>query len=117
MAVGRVAAVHALWRVLARRGTHGGVGRQLAAVPRMLRAGVRGRYPQLDRGRIVLILLALGYVVSPVDLVPEVLLSFPGLADDAVVLTWAVGALLGETEAFLAWERAGDQVVTGEVVE
>lgn len=36
-------------------------------------------------GRTILGLLGLGYVVSPIDLIPEALLGPLGLLDDAVV--------------------------------
>ena len=38
--------------------------------------------------------LALAYVVSPVDVMPEALMLLAGLGDDAVVLTWLAGAVL-----------------------
>jgi hypothetical protein len=44
-------------------------------------------------------------VLSPVDLVPEAVLPFIGLADDAMVVAWLAAQLLGETDGFLRWER------------
>ncbi len=49
--------------------------------------------------------LALAYLVLPVDLVPELLLGPIGLVDDGVVLVWLAGAVLSETGRFLEWER------------
>jgi uncharacterized membrane protein YkvA (DUF1232 family) len=117
MAMGRVAALTTLWRALraSRRPGAPGIGAQLAAVPRMLGASLSGRYPHLARGRIVLAVLGLVYVLSPVDIMPEVLLGPFGLGDDALVTAWVVGALLGETERFLQWEQRR-RVVVGEVV-
>jgi uncharacterized membrane protein YkvA (DUF1232 family) len=71
----------------------------------MLRGAFSGRYPDLTRGRLGLLLLALAYLVSPVDLVPEAFLSLLGLGDDVIVAAWLGGAVLVETERFLAWER------------
>jgi uncharacterized membrane protein YkvA (DUF1232 family) len=83
----------------------------------MLALGFSGRYPGLAKTRIVLAVLGLLYVLSPVDLMPEVLLGPLGLGDDALVTAWIVGAVLGEADAFLRWERAGGaRVVAGEVV-
>lgn len=116
--VRRIAAIRALWRVLytARRPGAVGLKGHLAAVPRMVTQGMTGRYPHLGRGRLGLAVLAVVYVLSPVDLVPELFLPLVGLGDDAVVLAWAFGAVLAETEAFLAWERDRGRVVAGEVV-
>ncbi|MGQ0576302.1 MAG: YkvA family protein [Pseudonocardia sp.] len=101
----RIAAFTALWRAL--RGAPGGPGlvTRLAAVPRMLRAGLTGRYPGLGTGRLALFALAVAYLVSPVDLVPELFLTLLGLTDDAVVALWLGGAFLAETDRFLGWER------------
>ncbi|WP_300016332.1 YkvA family protein [Pseudonocardia sp.] len=109
----RIAAFHALWRTLTqtRRPGAPGVGDQLRALPRMIAAGVSGRYPDLGRGRIALLLLAVAYLVSPVDLVPEMFLGLLGLGDDAVVALWLGGAVLADTDRFLAWERTSPTVI------
>lgn len=104
----RIAAFHALWRAItqSRRPGAPGFGDRLRALPRMLAGTVSGTYPELGRGRLALLVLAIAYLVSPVDLVPELFLSLLGLADDAVVALWLGGAFLGETERYLDWERA-----------
>jgi uncharacterized membrane protein YkvA (DUF1232 family) len=83
-----------------------GLMERLAAVPRMVGATLRGQYVGTSRWRLLALLGALLYVVSPVDLVPEGLLAFVGLADDAVVLAWMAAALVTDTEDYLVWERA-----------
>jgi len=118
----RVAALRALVQALRGAGTGGspGIGERLAAVPRMLSMGLSGRYPHLARGRLVLAGLGLLYVLSPIDVVPEALLWVVGLGDDALVAAWIAGAVLGEAEVFLSWERdrapRQARVVTGEVI-
>ncbi len=109
----RIAAFRALWQALTRSRQPGapGLGDQLRALPRMVTAAVNGRYPELGRGRLALFVLALAYLVSPVDLVPEALLGLLGLGDDAVVALWLGGAFLAETERFLSWERARPTVI------
>ena len=109
----RVAAFSALWRVVAQSRGPGapGVGERVRAIPRMLHGAFRGRYMELSRGRLALIVLALAYLVSPVDLVPEAFLPLVGLVDDAVVALWLGGAFLAETDRFLAWERTRPVVV------
>lgn len=90
---------------------------RLAAVPRMVGATVRGRYSGTSRWRLLAMLGALLYVVSPIDLVPEGLLAFVGLADDAVVIAWMAAALVTDTEDYLVWERGSQhQTVPSHVV-
>ncbi len=99
------------------------------AVPRLVRAVRSGEYTGTSVGRLLMMLGAAGYLVSPVDLLPEGLLGAVGLADDAVVGSWLAAELVTETEAFLEWERttgrgsghgaggAGGEAVPGEVVD
>jgi len=80
-----------------------GIARRLGALPRLVKASLRGEY---DAGaRLLLMAAASLYVVSPLDALPEILLGPLGLIDDAFIVTWLTGSLLGETERFLEWER------------
>lgn len=111
----RTGALTALARALT-VGARGGPSlvTRLAAVPRMVRATARGEY---DGGlRLALMTGAMVYVVSPVDLAPELLLSVFGLADDALMVAWLAGSVLSETERFLSWEAERERVVPGRVV-
>ncbi len=105
----RAAAFVALARALreAHRSGAAGLGQRLRAVPRWVAATLSGSYPGTTRGQLGLLALAALYVVSPVDLLPELVLPVVGLADDAVVVTWLAGRLVQEAGAFIAWERAG----------
>ena len=109
----RIAAFGALWRAVVAGGQPAApdFGDQLRSLPRMIGAAVSGKYAELGRGRLALLALALAYLVSPVDVVPEALLGLLGLGDDAVVALWLGGALLVETDRFLAWERQQPTVV------
>jgi uncharacterized membrane protein YkvA (DUF1232 family) len=82
----------------------------------MLAMGLTGRYPYLDKKRLALSVVALVYVLSPVDMVPELLVPLLGLGDDALVGAMLLGTVLSETEAFLAWEADRARTVVGEVV-
>lgn len=89
---------------------------RLQAVPRMMAQGLSGRYPHLAKGRLALAALALVYLVSPVDAVPELIVPLLGFGDDALVAAWLAGVVLSEAETFIGWERSRPPVVTGEVV-
>jgi hypothetical protein len=108
----RSAAFTALARALA-TGTRGGpsLGARLAALPRMIRATAKGEY---DGGlRLAMMTAATAYIVSPIDLLPEIPLAVFGLADDAVMVTWLAGSVLAETERFLEWEARRSSVIPG----
>ena len=108
------------FRTATRPGTPGVVTR-LRAMPRLVWATFRGEYAGTSRARLLAIVGALLYVVSPIDLVPELVLPFIGLGDDAVVISWIAVALINDTESFLSWERdrdltLHDDVIVGDVI-
>jgi uncharacterized membrane protein YkvA (DUF1232 family) len=93
-----------------------GIGRRVAAIPRMIRASLKGEYD--GNLRLLLMAAASVYIVSPLDAIPEAIFLFVGLIDDAFVVSWLTGALLSETERFLEWEKSmgrGPRVVVGQV--
>ncbi|MGI5422226.1 YkvA family protein [Actinomadura luteofluorescens] len=49
-------------------------------------------YYRTSTGKIVAMVIAVVYIVSPVDLIPDVFLPF-GIVDDATALTWLLFAL------------------------
>ncbi len=99
-----------------------GLSDRVHSVPRLVRATLDGSYAGTTVKRLGLVAAALAYVVSPIDLLPEALLPVLGAADDAVVIGWAIKALLEETDRFLTWElgqggRPRPATVPGHVVD
>lgn len=103
------------FRTATRPGTPG-VGTRLAALPRLVWATIRGEYVGASRARLIGIVIALLYVISPIDLLPEMVLPLLGLGDDVVVISWIAASLINETESFLGWERDRARTVRGHVV-
>jgi uncharacterized membrane protein YkvA (DUF1232 family) len=62
------------------------------------------RDPRVSIRRKVPIAAAIGYVVSPIDIIPKSILGF-GLLDDAVVVSLALDNLLGDTDADILREH------------
>ena len=108
-----------------------GFGQRVASLPGLVRDTLSGRYDGLTKGRLAMIAVALLYIVSPIDVLPEGLLTIPGLLDDAAVVAWLVATLMGATTAYRAWSNgqlgqgigedwsaapAAHDVVAGEVV-
>ncbi|AOS66126.1 YkvA family protein [Actinoalloteichus hymeniacidonis] len=81
----------------------GGPVRRIRAVPRLVRAAGRG-YPGMRRRHLGLWALAGVYLISPIDLIPE-LLPIIGFTDDAALLFWLVGDISNNSGRFLNWER------------
>lgn len=93
-----------------------GLGERLAALPRMARAILTKRYTGLDPSKLLIMLAAVGYVVSPIDLMPEAVLFIAGIGDDALVVGWLAVTIINATDDFLDWERTGD-VIPGQAYD
>lgn len=114
--------------VKASRGRHP-LGQRLAAVLPMLRDTLTGRWASAPKGRVLGGLAGLLYVISPIDILPEMLLGPFGLGDDVALAAVAVAALLSSAEEWLdardgvaspagsAPSSASGEVIQGVVVE
>jgi uncharacterized membrane protein YkvA (DUF1232 family) len=77
-------------------------GQRVTSVPGLVRDTLNGRYDGLGKGRLAMMAVALVYIVSPIDILPEALLTIPGLMDDAAVAAWLIATLMGATTAYRA---------------
>jgi uncharacterized membrane protein YkvA (DUF1232 family) len=77
----------------------------LQVAARLVQASLRGEYTGLSGKNLTLIVAALIYYISPVDIIPD-FLPIAGMLDDVTVLTFALRSLKGELEAFKEWERS-----------
>jgi uncharacterized membrane protein YkvA (DUF1232 family) len=69
------------------------------------------RDPQVPRRSKLIALLGIGYVLSPIDLLPAILLGPLGLLDDVVVVTAALSRLINHVHPDVvraAWPGQGD---------
>jgi uncharacterized membrane protein YkvA (DUF1232 family) len=69
------------------------------------------RDARVPRGPKLVALLGLGYVLSPIDLLPEVLLGPIGLLDDLLVVTACLSRLLNDVHPDVVrshWSGRGD---------
>ncbi|MFF5205139.1 YkvA family protein [Streptosporangium sp. NPDC000396] len=94
------------WRTYKQVTTPGspGLGTRLRAIPRMIGAVARGRYPGMGRSKLTLMGLGVLYMISPIDVIPDFLVLI-GVADDFGVFLWLTGSLLGESGRYVDWER------------
>ena len=90
------------------------LGDRIKLLGRLVRAYANGTYREISVGNIVLIVAAILYFVTPIDLIPDAVPG-AGLMDDATVLAFVLAKLELELERFSAWEksRAIDAVSRG----
>ncbi|WP_294210487.1 DUF1232 domain-containing protein [uncultured Chryseobacterium sp.] len=82
---------------------HKGFVRKIPDIFRMVNMWRKGLYPirSID---MILPLLGLLYVISPIDLLPEVAIPVLGVMDDLAVLSITIPKLIKEVDKFLLWE-------------
>jgi uncharacterized membrane protein YkvA (DUF1232 family) len=108
---GRAAAAYRAYQEVSRPGSPGLMAR-IKALPRMVGRALRGEYPDLGKSKLALMGVAILYIVSPVDVVPD-FLPLIGVTDDFGVFLWLMSSLLGESGRYLDWEH---KKVRGEVL-
>ena len=98
-------------------GRHSLTQRLTAIVP-MLRDAFTGRWAQAPRLRLIASIAGLVYVVSPIDVLPELLLGPFGLGDDVAIIALCVASLMTAAESWLDRGAVMDGAVAdGDVVE
>ncbi|MDI2027884.1 DUF1232 domain-containing protein [Saccharopolyspora sp. TS4A08] len=96
-----------------RAGAAGSPLARLRAVPAMLGSTARGRNPQLPRYQLLLWLIAVVYLVSPIDFIPE-FLPLLGIGDDIGVGSWLLTSLYAESGNYLARQEERTGIEPGE---
>ncbi|MFI0357905.1 YkvA family protein [Actinomadura sp. 9N407] len=92
------------------------IGERFRAVPRMLKATLRGEYKGMSYKTLGLLAVGLVYIVSPLDVIPDLLLPI-GLVDDTGVAMWLATVLVRSAGDYVKWERGGrPHVVVGDVI-
>ncbi|MDT8879840.1 DUF1232 domain-containing protein [Halomonas saccharevitans] len=85
----------------------GQMGRALRLFLPMTRDVLLRRYRPVPWGAFLWMLVALGYLISPLDLIPDVLLLL-GLVDDVVIVGWLLTRVDRHLACYRAWrEGAG----------
>lgn len=87
-----------------RSGPLGEVWEGLRTLFRLLRAYAKGDYRQVPTATIVLVLAAVLYFLTPVDLIPDFIFGL-GFVDDVAIVTWVLAAAKTVLDDFTAWEQ------------
>ena len=82
---------------------HKGFIQKVPVIWRMVKMWRKGAYPT-NAIDMILPLLGILYVVSPIDLIPEIAVPFIGSLDDLAVLALIIPKLMKEVDKFLLWE-------------
>ena len=78
---------------------------KLNAFTRMLPLIFTGDYKPRKKRNLIIGIAAIIYVLSPIDIIPEIVLGPFGLLDDFAIILFAIKRLEKEVINFLAWEE------------
>jgi uncharacterized membrane protein YkvA (DUF1232 family) len=73
---------------------------------RLIRAYYRGEYHEVTESTLVILIAAVIYVVSPLDVIPDAIPAI-GFLDDATVVALAVQRTRQDLDDFMTWEITG----------
>jgi uncharacterized membrane protein YkvA (DUF1232 family) len=88
----------------------------LKAVFRLLQAYFGKQYTTIPWGSVVLIVGAVIYFVSPIDLMPD-WIPLSGFIDDAAVLMFVIGQIRSDLDRFLQWEKEKKTGNSSEIID
>lgn len=81
----------------------GEVWNYLTTLFRLLKNYIHRDYQEIPWGSIVLVIVAIIYFVSPIDLIPDII-PWLRLTDDAAVIAIVIAQIKTDLDNFLAWE-------------
>jgi uncharacterized membrane protein YkvA (DUF1232 family) len=76
----------------------------LALLARLGRAYARGEYRDVSRQTLALSALTAGYLLTPIDLIPD-FIPVLGYLDDVAVVGFLMKRISGDLDRFREWER------------
>lgn len=80
-------------------------GSKVSSLFRMSKMALNGEYAGVPKAKVILGSLAIVYLLSPIDIIPDAL-PFLGFVDEAALLLWLVRNAADEVERFEQWEKA-----------
>lgn len=85
-------------------GALGEAVKKLELLFEMLRAWIKGDY-KMPKRSMVMVIAAIIYFVSPIDLIPDFIVGL-GFFDDAAVISYTIKQIAGDIDKFEEWKKA-----------
>ncbi|MTI21092.1 DUF1232 domain-containing protein [Fulvivirga sp. RKSG066] len=78
---------------------------RIRVIRRMIIAYAKGEYRQIKATNVLLLVAAVVYFVTPVDLVPD-FIPITGFIDDFSIVVWVYSKLQQEIDEYILWENS-----------
>lgn len=79
--------------------------KKLELLIEMFRAWIKGDYREIPKRSIVMIIAAIIYFVSPIDLIPDFIVGL-GFFDDAAVIGYTIRQISSDIDKFEEWKES-----------
>ncbi|MDE3041330.1 MAG: DUF1232 domain-containing protein [Nitrospirota bacterium] len=86
------------------QGRGGKLLKDIQLLVRLLKASMSGVYTGLSVRKLVAIVAAILYLISPLDVIPD-FIPVVGYVDDAAVIAWVMKSIAEELKDFKIWEE------------
>ena len=86
------------------QGRGGKLLKDIQLLVRLLKASMSGVYTGLSVRKLVAIVAAILYLISPLDVIPD-FIPVVGYVDDAAVIAWVMKSIAEELKDFKMWEE------------
>lgn len=73
----------------------------------LIRDWMKGDYKEISRGSIIMMIIALLYLVNPLDIIPDFLLA--GFIDDLAVIAYVIKKISDELNIYKEWKSKKDE--------
>lgn len=80
------------------------IGR-VKVIIRMVKSYRKGTYRDIEWQSLVLLVAALVYFITPIDLIPD-FIPITGFVDDITVVVWVYNKLQEEIDRYIMWEKS-----------
>lgn len=74
-----------------------------------------GKYKELTKNTIILLIVSLIYLINPIDIIPDFLIG--GFIDDAAVIAYILKKISTELDAYKLWKDKNDDVIEVNIFE
>ncbi|MEL7004311.1 MAG: DUF1232 domain-containing protein [Bacteroidota bacterium] len=78
---------------------------RIKVITRMVKSYRKGLYRDIEWQTLVLLVAALVYFITPIDLIPD-FVPITGFVDDITVVVWIYNKLQSEIDKYIAWETS-----------
>lgn len=83
------------------------LGNDLSTLRHFISDTTHRRYKDYSLFTILLSIATIGYVLFPLDFIPDIL-PMIGIVDDLTILTWALSCLGDELRRYKEWKESGE---------